>query len=143
MLTLSGWNGDLYADEDRVFDYYSGRLTNEGCDIEIGLGWFFTGEYPAQNEPYAAHLRGGDLPAAEDRHWPEYCPAALITRPDSFDNMITAFEIRDTSVAIGVEYEYDDMNEVDAEKGGVSDENLIKLRAVENYRPVIENIYID
>ena len=108
VLTLSGWNGDLYADEDRVFDYYSKRLTNEGCDIEIGLGWFFTGEYPAQNEPYAAHLRGGDLPAAEDRHWPEYCPAALITRPDSFDNMITAFEIRDTSVAIGVEYEYDD-----------------------------------
>ena len=108
VITMSGWKGDLYEDEDGVFNYYSERLTNEGCDSEIGLSWFFTGEYAAQNEPYAAHIRGGDFPAAEDRHWPEYCPAALITRPDSFDDMITAFEIPDTSVALGVEYEYDD-----------------------------------
>lgn len=49
----------------------------------------------------------------------------------------------DYPVVIQVEYEYDDMNEVDTEHGGVSDENTIKLRAIENYRPVIENISID
>jgi len=49
----------------------------------------------------------------------------------------------DYPVVIQVEYEYDDMSEVDVEHGGVSDENTIKLRAIENYRPVIENINID
>ena len=49
----------------------------------------------------------------------------------------------DYSISIKVEYEYDDMSEVDRERGGVVDENNIKLRAVENYRPEIENIYID
>lgn len=45
-------------------------------------------------------------------------------------------------LSIAVEYEYDDMSKVDAEAGGVKDENLIKLQAVENSRPVIENITI-
>ena len=49
----------------------------------------------------------------------------------------------DYNISIKVEYEYDDMSEVDRERGGVVDENNIKLRAVENYRPEIENIYID
>jgi len=49
----------------------------------------------------------------------------------------------DYSVSIRVEYEYDDMSEIDTEKGGVVDENNIKLHAVENYRPEIENIFID
>lgn len=49
----------------------------------------------------------------------------------------------DYPLVITVEYEYDDMSEVDQEKGGVTEENTIKLHAIENYRPVIENIYID
>lgn len=49
----------------------------------------------------------------------------------------------DYNIAIKVEYEYDDMSEADKEKGGVVDENNIKLRAIENYRPEIENISID
>ncbi len=49
----------------------------------------------------------------------------------------------DYAVSIRVEYEYDDMSEADAERGGVVDENTIKLHATENYRPEIENIYID
>ncbi len=49
----------------------------------------------------------------------------------------------DYNVSVKVEYEYDDMSEVDAERGGVTDENVIKLHAVENYRPEIENIYIE
>ncbi len=49
----------------------------------------------------------------------------------------------DYNVNIKVEYEYDDMSEVDTEKGGVTDDNTIKLHAVENYRPEIENIYIE
>lgn len=49
----------------------------------------------------------------------------------------------DYNVNIRVEYEYDDMSEVDTEKGGVTDDNTIKLHAVENYRPEIENIYIE
>ena len=49
----------------------------------------------------------------------------------------------DYGLNIQVEYEYDDMNETDQEKGGVSDENIIKLYALENYRPVIENVMID
>ena len=49
----------------------------------------------------------------------------------------------DYPVSIKVEYEYDDMSAVDTEHGGVTDENTIKLHAVENYRPEIENIYIE
>lgn len=49
----------------------------------------------------------------------------------------------DYTLQLLVEYEYDDMSEVDKEHGGVSEENNIKLRAIENYRPVIENIYIE
>ncbi|MBR4341778.1 MAG: COG1361 S-layer family protein [Lachnospiraceae bacterium] len=49
----------------------------------------------------------------------------------------------DYTLSVRVEYEYDDMSEVDTERGGVTDENSIKLHAVENYRPEIENIYID
>jgi hypothetical protein len=49
----------------------------------------------------------------------------------------------DYNVNIKVEYEYDDMSEVDTERGGVTDDNTIKLHAVENYRPEIENIYIE
>lgn len=49
----------------------------------------------------------------------------------------------DYPISLLVEYEYDDMSDVDKEKGGVSEENTIKLRAIENYRPAIENIYID
>lgn len=49
----------------------------------------------------------------------------------------------DYSISLLVEYEYDEMSETDLEKGGVSEENIVKLRATENYRPVIENIRID
>ncbi|MBO4415611.1 MAG: hypothetical protein J5824_06485 [Lachnospiraceae bacterium] len=49
----------------------------------------------------------------------------------------------DYDVMIKLEYEYDDMSDADREKGGVSEENIIKLRATENYRPVIENISLD
>ena len=49
----------------------------------------------------------------------------------------------DYDLMIRLEYEYDDMSDTDREKGGVSEDNTIKLRATENYRPVIENIYID
>lgn len=49
----------------------------------------------------------------------------------------------DYDVLIKLEYEYDDMSDADREKGGVSEENSIKLRATENYRPVIENISLD
>lgn len=43
---------------------------------------------------------------------------------------------------ISVEYEYDDMSKVDEEAGGVKEENVLRLQAVENARPVIENIAI-
>ena len=49
----------------------------------------------------------------------------------------------DYAISVKVEYEYDDMSEADAERGGVVDENTIKLHATENYRPEIENIFID
>ena len=49
----------------------------------------------------------------------------------------------DYDLMIMLEYEYDDMSDTDREKGGVSEENTIKLRATENYRPVIENISLD
>ncbi|MCR5828808.1 MAG: hypothetical protein K6F93_00465 [Lachnospiraceae bacterium] len=49
----------------------------------------------------------------------------------------------DYPIVLKLEYEYDDMSEVDKEHGGVSEENTIKVRVIENYRPVIENIYID
>ncbi|MBP5332066.1 MAG: hypothetical protein J6Y89_09470, partial [Lachnospiraceae bacterium] len=49
----------------------------------------------------------------------------------------------DYEIQIKLEYEYDDMSTADREKGGVSEENAIKLRATENYRPVIENISLD
>ncbi|MBO4506677.1 MAG: hypothetical protein J5728_09665 [Lachnospiraceae bacterium] len=49
----------------------------------------------------------------------------------------------DYPITLLVEYEYDDMSDVDKEKGGVSEENTVKLRAIENYRPVIENVHID
>jgi len=49
----------------------------------------------------------------------------------------------DYAVVLKLEYEYDDMSEVDKEHGGVSEENTIKIRVIENYRPVIENIYLD
>ena len=59
----------------------------------------------------------------------------LKTRPDATTG--------DYEVKILLEYEYDNMSDTDREKGGVSEDNIIKLRATENYRPVIENIYID
>ncbi len=49
----------------------------------------------------------------------------------------------DYDLMIRLEYEYDDMSDTDREKGGVSEDNTIKLRATENYRPVIENISLD
>ncbi len=49
----------------------------------------------------------------------------------------------DYAVVLKLEYEYDDMSEVDKEHGGVSEENTLKIRVIENYRPVIENIFID
>ncbi|MCR5683922.1 MAG: hypothetical protein K6G81_00680 [Lachnospiraceae bacterium] len=49
----------------------------------------------------------------------------------------------DYAINITMEYEYDDMSQVDREKGGVSEESSIKLRATENYRPVIENVSIE
>ncbi len=49
----------------------------------------------------------------------------------------------DYPVVLKLEYEYDDMSAVDKEHGGVSEENILKIRVVENYRPVIENIFLD
>lgn len=49
----------------------------------------------------------------------------------------------DYAVKLMLEYEYDDMSAIDKEHGGVAEENIIKIHAVENYRPEIENIYID
>lgn len=49
----------------------------------------------------------------------------------------------DYTLNLLVEYEYDNMSEADKDRGGTSDENNIKLRAIENYRPVIENIHIE
>lgn len=43
---------------------------------------------------------------------------------------------------IKLEYEYDDMSKVDLEKGGVEESNLIKLQAVENLRPSVQNIVV-
>lgn len=43
---------------------------------------------------------------------------------------------------IDVEYEYDGMTEAEQEKGGVTANNIIKLQAEENARPVIENVII-
>lgn len=51
-------------------------------------------------------------------------------------------ETGDYDLVVKVEYEYDDMSDVDVEKGGVSEENTLKLHAVENYRPSVENITI-
>lgn len=48
----------------------------------------------------------------------------------------------DYDLKILVEYEYDNMSDQEKEKGGVSEENLVKLHATENYRPVIENVMV-
>lgn len=48
----------------------------------------------------------------------------------------------DYEITLLVEYEYDNMSEQDQEHGGVSESNAVKLRATENYRPVIENVYV-
>lgn len=45
-------------------------------------------------------------------------------------------------ITIAVEYEYDDMNKTDTDAGGVKDENTVKLSAIENARPVVQNINI-
>lgn len=45
-------------------------------------------------------------------------------------------------IKIHDEYEYDDMSQVDAEAGGVKEDNTIKLNAIENARPVVQNINI-
>ena len=45
-------------------------------------------------------------------------------------------------ISIAVEYEYDDMSKIDEEAGGVKEENILRLQAVENSRPVIENISV-
>ncbi|MCR4728531.1 MAG: hypothetical protein K5796_07780, partial [Lachnospiraceae bacterium] len=42
----------------------------------------------------------------------------------------------DYAVVLKLEYEYDDMSDVDKEHGGVSEENTLKIRVIENYRPV-------
>mgnify|MGYP002622398565 CR=1 FL=1 len=48
----------------------------------------------------------------------------------------------DYDLSVSVDYEYDNMSEQELEKGGVTEENLIKLHATENYRPVIENVAV-
>ncbi len=45
-------------------------------------------------------------------------------------------------LTILVEYEYDNMSQSDQENGGVSEHNSIKLTAVENARPVVQNISV-
>lgn len=45
-------------------------------------------------------------------------------------------------VDILIEYEYDNMSKVDAEAGGVKETNTIKLQAVENARPVVQNVSV-
>ena len=41
---------------------------------------------------------------------------------------------------IKVEYEYDDMSKIDQDNGGVTESNKIKLQAIENLRPSIQNL---
>lgn len=53
------------------------------------------------------------------------------------DTATGAYEIK-----IKVEYEYDDMSQTDATNGGVSDENTVKLQAVENARPAVQNLSV-
>lgn len=43
-------------------------------------------------------------------------------------------------LTIKVEYEYDDMAQADAEKGGVQEDLPVKLQAVENSRPALQNL---
>ncbi|MBQ9118850.1 MAG: hypothetical protein IJY09_02195 [Lachnospiraceae bacterium] len=45
-------------------------------------------------------------------------------------------------ISIQVEYEYDDMSQTDAAAGGVLDENKIRLQAVENARPAVQNLMV-
>lgn len=45
-------------------------------------------------------------------------------------------------ISIKVEYEYEDMAQADANAGGVSDENKIRLQAVENARPAVQNLSV-
>lgn len=45
-------------------------------------------------------------------------------------------------VTIDVEYEYDDMSQVDANAGGVTDRSTIRLQAVENARPAVQNLML-
>ncbi len=45
-------------------------------------------------------------------------------------------------ISIQVEYEYDDMSQTDAAAGGVTDENIIRLQAVENARPAVQNLMV-
>lgn len=53
------------------------------------------------------------------------------------DAMTAAYELK-----IIVEYEYDDMSQTDLQNGGVTENNIIKLQAVENAKPVVEGIGI-
>lgn len=45
-------------------------------------------------------------------------------------------------ISIKVEYEYDDMSPTDLNAGGVSDENILKLQAIENSRPAVQNLSV-
>ena len=49
----------------------------------------------------------------------------------------------DYDLVIKVEYEYDDMSDADKEAGGVTDDNTLKIHTVENYRPKIENLFVE
>lgn len=44
-------------------------------------------------------------------------------------------------VKVNVKYDYDDMAKVDTENGGAEENYAVKLSAVENLRPAIQNIY--
>jgi hypothetical protein len=43
---------------------------------------------------------------------------------------------------IKMEYEYDDMSKVDQEAGGVTESSKIKLQAIENLRPSVQNLVV-
>jgi len=45
-------------------------------------------------------------------------------------------------IEIMIEYEYDNMSEADVRNGGVTDKSILKIQAMENARPVIQNPYI-
>ena len=61
--------------------------------------------------------------------------AARRHRTDNRDTATGSYDL-----TIKVAYEYEDMSQADTEKGGVTEELPVKLQAVENSRPALQNL---